>query len=121
MLLSALTVGLQRWPFLSNHYDFSTEESQIWGINFKRYIHRLNETDHWTDVDRDKPLLHQMGELSGLSGIRPGYNLEFFPYAGVRSSRWDGAKDDKVAAGLDIKYGILSNLYLDVTASPDFQ
>ncbi len=105
-------------PFKS--LRFSTEEAQIWGINFERYIYRLNETDYWTDVDRDKPLLHQMGELSGLSGIRPGYNLEFFPYAGVRSSRWEGAKDDKIAGGLDIKYGILPNLYLDMTASPDF-
>jgi hypothetical protein len=105
-------------PFKS--LRFSSKENQIWGINFQRYIHRLNETDYWTDVDRDKPLLHQMGELSILSGIRPGYNLEFFPYAGYRSSRWDGAKDDKMAAGLDVKYGILPNLYLDLTASPDF-
>ncbi|MDH4220078.1 MAG: carbohydrate binding family 9 domain-containing protein [Candidatus Aminicenantes bacterium] len=105
-------------PFKS--LRFSPEENQVWGINFERYIHRLNETDYWTDVDRDKPSLHQMGELSGLSGIRPGYNLEFFPYAGIRSSRWNGDKDDKIAGGLDVKYGILPNLYLDMTASPDF-
>jgi len=105
-------------PFKS--LRFSPEENQIWGINFERYIHRLNEQDYWTDVDRDVPLLHQMGELSGLSGVRPGYNLEFFPYAGVRFSRWDGEEDDKLAAGLDVKYGILPNLTLDLTASPDF-
>lgn len=105
-------------PFKS--LRFSPEEHQVWGINFERYIHRLNETDFWTDVDRDMPRLHQMGELKGMSGIRPGHNIEFFPYAGVRSSRWDGDKDDKVAAGLDVKYGFLPNLYLDMTASPDF-
>jgi hypothetical protein len=105
-------------PFKS--LRFSPEELQVWGINFERYIHRLNETDFWTDVDRDKPRLHQMGELRGLSGIRPGHNLEFFPYAGIRSSRWNGDKDDKMAAGLDVKYGFLPNLYLDITASPDF-
>ncbi len=105
-------------PFKS--LRFSPEEDQIWGINFERYIHRLNEQDYWTDVDRDVPLLHQMGELSGLTGVRPGYNLEFFPYAGVRSSRWDGEEDDKLAAGLDVKYGIRPNLILDMTASPDF-
>jgi len=80
----------------------------------------LNEEDYWTDVKRDIPLLHQMGELSGLSGIRPGYNLEFFPYLGVRSTRWDGDKDDKMALGLDFKYGILPNLILDMTVSPEF-
>ncbi len=105
-------------PFKS--LRFSSKENQAWGINFERYIHRFNEKDYWTDVDRDKPLLQQMGELSGLSGIRPGYNLEFFPYAGFRSSRWDGAEDDIMAAGLDVKYGILPNLILDMTASPDF-
>lgn len=105
-------------PFKS--LRFSPEDIQVWGVNFERYIHRLNEEDYWTNVDRDKPLLHQMGELRGLSGIRPGYNLEFFPYAGFRSSRWDGTKDDKMAAGLDIKYGILPNITLDATASPDF-
>lgn len=105
-------------PFKS--LRFSPQESQVWGINFERFILRLNEKDYWTDVERDKPLLQQMGKLSGLSGIRPGYNLEFFPYAGFRSSRWDGAKDDKMAEGLDVKYGILPNLILDLTASPDF-
>ena len=105
-------------PFKS--LRFSPHEDQIWGINFERYIHRLNEKDYWTDVSRDVPLLHQTGELTGLSGVRPGYNLEFFPYLGVRTSRWEEEKDDKLAAGLDVKYGILPNLILDLTASPDF-
>ena len=121
---SGAIIRSDRWtaemaiPFKS--LRFSSKENQVWGINFERYIHRFNEKDYWTDVDRDKPLLQQMGELSGLSGISPGYNLEFFPYAGFRSSRWDGAKDDKMAVGLDVKYGILPNLILDMTASPDF-
>jgi len=105
-------------PFKS--LRFSPQEDQVWGINFERYIYRLNEQDYWTEVDRDIPLLQQMGELTGLSGVKPGYNLEFFPYAGVRISRWEGEKDDKLAAGLDVKYGILPNLILDLTASPDF-
>jgi hypothetical protein len=105
-------------PFKS--LRFSAQENQVWGINFERYIHRLNETDYWTDVDRDLPKLQQTGELRGLSGVRPGYNLEFFPYAGVRMSRWEGAEDNKAAFGLDAKWGIQPNLYLDVTASPDF-
>jgi hypothetical protein len=105
-------------PFKS--LRFSSQENQVWGINFERYIHRLNEQDYWTDVDRDIPLLQQMGELTGISGVQPGYNLEFFPYAGFRASRWAGEKNDKLAAGLDVKYGILPNLILDLTASPDF-
>jgi len=105
-------------PFKS--LRFSARESQVWGVNFKRYIHRLNETDYWTDVDRDLPMLQQTGELRGLSGVRPGYNLEFFPYAGVRTSKWEDETDTKAAVGMDAKWGIKPNLYLDVTASPDF-
>ncbi len=105
-------------PFKS--LRFSSKKDQIWGINFERYLYRLDEKDYWTYVKRDEPLLHQMGDLKGLSGIRPGYNLEFFPYLGYRSSRWDGDKDDKAAVGLDFKYGILPNLILDMTVSPDF-
>ena len=41
-------------PFKS--LRFSTEHTQTWGVNFERYIHRLNEQDYWTDVDRDQPL-----------------------------------------------------------------
>ncbi len=105
-------------PFKS--VRFSTEENQVWGVNFRRYIHRLNETDYWTDVDRDLPTLQQSGQLIGITGVRPGYNLEFFPYAGVRTSKWEGESDSKMAFGLDTKWGIQPNLYLDITASPDF-
>ena len=105
-------------PFKS--LRFSAQKLDVWGVNFERYIHRLNETDYWTDVDRDLPKLQQTGELCGLTGLRPGYNLEFFPYAGVRMSRWEGAEDNKAALGLDFKWGIQPNLYLDATASPDF-
>jgi hypothetical protein len=108
-------------PFKS--LRFSTEKSQVWGVNFERYIPHLNETDYWTRVERDKPFLLQMGEIQGLADIRSGRNMEFFPYIGFRSSRQkdgENKKDDKLAYGLDFKYGITSNLILDLTASPDF-
>ncbi|MEN6561051.1 MAG: DUF5916 domain-containing protein [Acidobacteriota bacterium] len=105
-------------PFKS--LRFSSAKLDVWGVNFERYINRLNETDFWTDVKRDLPELQQAGELRGLTGLRPGGNLEFFPYAGVRTSEWEGEHDTKAAAGLDAKWGIKPNLYLDVTASPDF-
>jgi hypothetical protein len=105
-------------PFKS--LRFSSKKTQIWGVNFLRYISRLKETDYWTRVDRDIAELQQLGALKGLEGVKPSYNIELFPYLGYRSSRWDGDSDDKFAVGLDFKYGILPNLILDMTASPDF-
>ena len=105
-------------PFKS--LRFSAKKLDVWGVNFERYIPRLKETDYWTDVDRDLPRLQQSGELCGLAGLRPGYNLEFFPYAGVRTTKWEDETDTQAAVGLDAKWGIRPNLYLDVTASPDF-
>lgn len=105
-------------PFKS--LRFSPEKKQTWGVNFQRYINRLNETNFWTDVDRNKPRLQQMGKLEGLKDIKPSYNIELFPYIGGRFTRWDGETDNKAAVGLDVKYGILPNMTLDMTASPDF-
>jgi hypothetical protein len=105
-------------PFKS--LRFSPKNIQVWGINFGRYISRLKETDYWTNVNRDIPQLQQLGALTGMEGIKPSYNIEIFPYFGGRHSRWDGERNDKMALGLDMKYGILPNLILDMTVSPDF-
>jgi len=108
-------------PFKS--LRFSTAAIQTWAVNFERYIHRTNEIDHWSIVKRDIPFLLQMGKIEGLSSIKPSANLELFPYFGYRSSRQTNGyseKNDKLAYGLDLKYGIASNLTLDITASPDF-
>jgi hypothetical protein len=62
------------------------------------------------------------GELKGIQNIKGGKNLEIFPYAGYRhsSSKTDNETDSKFAYGLDLKYGITSNLTLDLTSSPDY-
>jgi len=105
-------------PFKS--LRFSSDRQQLWGILFERYIHRLHETDTWTPRSRDQAELQQSAELSGIENVKPGYNLEFFPYIGLRTSHWEAEKDTAFAYGLDFKYGILPNLILDLTASPDF-
>lgn len=105
-------------PFKSMR--FSKGETQIWGINLRRYIFRLKETDYFTRVGRDDVFLDKSAQLIGLRGIKGGKNLEFFPYAGFRSSRSGDESEQKFAGGLDVKYALTSNLYLDLTMSPDF-
>lgn len=105
-------------PFKS--IRFSKDETQIWGINFKRYIFRLQETDFFTRVGRDDVILEKSAQLIGLNQIKGGKNLEFFPYGGFRSSQSGDESEQKLAGGLDVKYALTSDLNLDVTMSPDF-
>lgn len=105
-------------PFKS--IRFPTGGAKPWGINFKRYIFRLKETNYLTHVGRDDVLLEKSAVLTGLEGIKGGKNLEFFPYSGYRNSASGDEKDSKFAVGLDAKYSITSNLNLDLAASPDF-
>ena len=105
-------------PFKS--IRFSKAEEQIWGINFERYLFRLKETDYFTHVGRDDVFLDKSAQLTGLSGIKGGKNLEFFPYGGFRRSRSGDETDEKFAGGIDIKYAITSDLTFDITMSPDF-
>ncbi len=107
-------------PFKS--LRFPVKRVQHWAVNFKREIFRLNETVYLTRVERDK--LSVFGDtfapMAGLQDIRGGKNIEIFPYAGVRSSYAGEEKDNKFAYGVDLKYGITSNLTLDLTSSPDY-
>lgn len=109
-------------PFKS--LRFPVRDIQNWTVNFKRKIFRLNETSYWTQVERDKMNVFgdTFGELKGIRNIKGGKNIEIFPYTGYRHSysRTDDETDSKFAYGLDLKYGITSNLTLDLTSSPDY-
>ncbi|MCJ7813629.1 carbohydrate binding family 9 domain-containing protein, partial [bacterium] len=111
-----------RIPFKS--IRFSNNNIQIWGINIERYIFRLKETDYFTQVGRNEVYLDKIATLTGLSQIKGGRNLEFYPYTGFRKSEYkdDGEKisEQKFAFGLDAKYALTSDLNLDITMSPDF-
>lgn len=122
--VSAALITSEGWqaemkiPFKS--IRFSKNEKQIWSVNFQRYLFRRNETDYITRVGRDEVLLDKSAKLTGLNQIRGGKNLDFFPYGGFRSSQSGDESEQIFAVGLDAKYGITSDLNLDVTMSPDF-
>jgi hypothetical protein len=107
-------------PFKS--LRFPLEKVQHWTVNFSRKIPRLNETDYWCPVDRNKvnTLGDTFGFLEGIKEIKGGKNIEVFPYAAIRNSHDLNTKENKAAYGLDLKYGITSNLTLDFTSSPDY-
>jgi len=108
---------------------------QIWGINFSRVIRRNNEDTYWVPVPRDFGStgffrVSSAGELVGLQGLKQGTNLQIKPYltGGLSATRELNVtpgvhrltKDGVADTGLDIKYGLTSNMVLDLTFNTDF-
>jgi hypothetical protein len=100
--------------------------SQIWGINFMRSIRRKNEQVFWAPIPKPYSLtrVSLAGTVSGMTSITRGMDLRIKPFvvAGTRRDRTGsnaatrGIRD----VGLDMKYGVGSNLALDMTLNTDF-
>jgi hypothetical protein len=107
-------------PYSSLRFPYSP--SQIWGVQFWRYIQRLDETSYWVPVTRGEGFhVADFGELTGIKGIRHGLHLEALPYAALRGETRD-SEDALVSAdaGIDLKWGPAPDLTFDATLNPDF-
>lgn len=107
----------------------ASAEAQTWGLNFRRYIARLDETADWAPLPSGGAAeVSQAGELAGLEGLQPGRRLEIIPYTVAGLTREPGdaanpfyqANDPTASIGADLRYGITSNLTLSLTVNPDF-
>jgi Domain of unknown function (DUF5916) len=108
---------------------FAGGDDQTWGINFLREIARKNESSFWAPISgEDNALVSKFGELRGLRGIERSTRVEVMPYTLARLQRAPGDQNDPFyeandafgTVGLDVKYGVTSNLTLDVSVNPDF-
>jgi hypothetical protein len=109
---------------------FAAADRQTWGFNAERYIHRKNETAWLAMVPKSETgLASRMSELTGLDGLQPRRHLEILPYASARAEfvapedAGDPFNDGSrafAAAGMDLKWGVTSNLVLNATVNPDF-
>ena len=128
-----VTVDDQGWvaeiriPF--SQLRFSAGDHQIWGLNIQRFIQRKNETDWWELVPKkESGLASRMGHLEGLDEIPSHHHLDLLPYVTGRAEYIQPSPGDPFNsgsryfgnAGLDIKWGLTSNLTLDGTINPDF-
>jgi hypothetical protein len=108
-------------PFSS--LNFKTSDNVTIGINFRRFIRRKNEEDLWRAYLRIYGLerISESGELTDLKQIGKGRLLIIKPYilGGVRSDPLTGTHPLHTA-GLDIKYGLRSNLVANLTFNTDF-
>lgn len=108
---------------------FRDADVQTWGINFIRIIARRDETDVWAPTTRqDAAVVSRFGELHGIRGVDAKRRAEIMPYTVARLERTQGDGDNPFYSknatfgtmGADLKYGVTSDLTLDVTLNPDF-
>ena len=108
-------------PFTTLNFTHSMEVT--WGLNFKRFIRRKNEEDLWSAYRRTFGItkVSQAGELRGIKDIGSGRLFVVKPYGLARYDKQAG-EDPKfpLTGGVDVKYGLTSNLVLNLTGNTDF-
>ena len=113
-------------PFSQLRFKPGTE--MTWGLNLGRKIVRNAEEATWIPMPKSygswaKVRTVNIGRLVGLDGITPSRHIELLPYALPGFSRSSQGKTESQRVfdiGLDLKYGITSNLTADLTFNPDF-
>jgi Domain of unknown function (DUF5916) len=103
--------------------NFTKSNSVVWGLNFKRFIRRKNEEDLWSAYRRTFGLtkVSEAGELTGITDIGSGRLFVIKPYGLARYDKQTGQNPKfPLTGGLDIKYGLSSNLVLNLTGNTDF-
>jgi hypothetical protein len=117
------------WRIPYSQLRFETSDEPVWGIQFTRFIARKREVANFAFAPRTEAAgPHRFGHLTGLGLVEAPSRLELLPYGTTRSEHLNVHRDDPFqgnaerfyAAGLDLKYGITSNLTLDATINPDF-
>ncbi len=105
----------------------SGPDLDTFGVNFKRYIRRKNESAHWTGWSRDFPFLQvsQAGHLAGVEQLKTGLKLRVKPYGlgGFRDIDVAGASGvDRLSdVGLEtVRFSVTRGLTAELTANTDF-
>ncbi len=120
-------------PFKSIRYPRRSEGvPHHWGFQIVREIKGKDEENIvWAPMSRDESsFFQQMGVIEGMTDLSVGRNLEILPsFTAIQFGEIDAARpggpgfvneDTDPDAGLNLKYGITSNLTLDATINPDF-
>ena len=120
-------------PFRSLRYE--PGEEQLWGIQFRRIIRRLNEASYLTELPISAALgnslvagmwrISEAGNLESLQVPPRNFNLEVKPYGlgTVTTNRQTVPRMEDEAEGqygVDVKFGITNNLTADFTYNTDF-
>ena len=106
---------------------FSKSDDMTWGLNLGRSLMRNQEDATWAPLSKAHGFFARyrtdvIGDLVGLQGITPPRNLELLPYVLPGMNRIEAEKKTNGVfdMGLDLKYGVTSNLTADLTFNTDF-
>jgi len=103
-------------PFKS--IRFPDQETKSWNIVLARNLPRKGEIILWPSYSRDIPGLLSQGRIWRIQGrVEKGKNLEVMP---ILTSLQRQGESLNVQPGVNLKYGVSSNMTLDFTANPDF-
>ncbi len=99
--------------------------SNTFGVMIMRDIARTNERISWPTFRRTRPgVASQFGVVTGFQGLGAPRRLEIVPYAIAKNlskvTETGFGRSQQQSLGVDLKYGLASNLTLDATVNPDF-
>src|SRR5690606_17550695 len=112
-----------RIPFSQLRYE--NKPDHTFGLSIARDIARSGQRISWPLYRRAvQGYVSQSGEMHGISGIPAPRRLEMVPYVVtqnvIQATATGYSHPQRTTAGLDLKYGLSSNLTLDATINPDF-
>lgn len=101
---------------------FPNTAVQSWGFNIRRIVARSYEEMLWTGWGYNDGIgqVSKYGRLMGIRDVQGGRRFELKPYILGGREKSGGTIDDERKYGLDARYGITSNLTLDLTTHTDF-
>jgi hypothetical protein len=116
-----------RIPF--SQLRFSRDSAQVWGLQFRRAVDRLNEVTMWAFWRNNEfggP--GYFGTLEGMTLPSQPRQIEIVPYVTSRAvvqeapsgNPYRSDREAEYRAGADLKVNLTSNLTLDATVNPDF-
>jgi len=119
-----------RIPFSQIRY--APGDDHTFGLIVVRDVARTGERISWPLIKRNvQGYVSQAGALGGIGRLPTPRRFELLPYTVVKNDTRDFGPDrsgglarydhpNKMTAGVDLKYGLSSNLTLDATINPDF-
>ena len=108
---------------------FKEADEMIWGINLARFNARKNESSqlvvgNQSSSPTERYRMSDIGELRGLGRIKAKRPIQVKPYVlpgtTIDYLELDPEEDPSFEAGVDLRYGVTSNLSLDVSYNTDF-